>query len=44
MDNNNNNNNNKHISIVPWGPKIQRRLQQHRRTKPVWRDGFSSGA
>jgi len=25
------------------GPKIQRRLMQHRRTKWVWTDGFSSG-
>ena len=33
-----------HISIAPWGPKIQRRLQQRRRTKSVWTDGFSSGA
>ena len=33
-----------HISIAPWGPKIQRRLQQRRRTKSVWTGGFSSGA
>ena len=33
-----------HISIAPWGPKIQRRLQQRRRTNSVWTGGFSSGA
>jgi len=28
---------------VPLGPKMQRHLRQHRRTKWVWTNGFSSG-
>jgi len=31
------------MCIAPLGPKIQRRLMQHRRTRWVWIDGFSSG-